>query len=73
MGKLEFGIDDQLHEWFARKAKRLGQTDAEYARTLVEREARSEQTWQNLENSNTTMRERMKTLARYQTPKRMRK
>ena len=74
MARLEVGpIDDQLLEWFAHKAQRMGQTEAEYARALIEREARSEQTWQTLEDNSSRMRERMKGMARYAKPKPIRK
>ena len=59
-------IDDRLLEWFGHRARRLGQTDEEFARTLIEREARSEQTWQTLEDSSARMRERLKNFAKYE-------
>ena len=70
MARLNVGeIDDQLLQWFAHRAHRLGQTEEELARSLIEREARSEQTWQNLEDSSTRMRERLKSLGRYEATK----
>ena len=60
-------IDDRLLEWFAHRARRLGQTEEEFARSLIEREARSEQTWQNLEDSSTRMRDRLRSFAKYES------
>ena len=67
MARLSIGeIDDQLLEWFGHRARRLGQTDEELARSLIEREARSEQTWQTLEDNSARMRERLKNFAKYE-------
>jgi phage shock protein A len=60
-------IDDQLMEWFAHRAKRLGQTEQQLARSLIEREARSEQTWQTLEDSSSRMRDRLKRMGKYES------
>lgn len=73
MARLEIGVDEQTLEWFAHKAQRLGQTDVDYARTLIEREARSEQTWQTLEDQNSRMRDRLKSIGQYQPGSRSRK
>lgn len=62
-------IDEQLLQWFAHRAHRLGQSEQELARALIEREARSEQTWQNLEDSSARMRDRLKSLGRYESSK----
>ena len=59
-------IDDQLLEWFAHRARRLGQSEEELARSLIEREARSEQTWQTLEENSARMRDRLKNFAKYE-------
>lgn len=64
-------IDDQLMEWFAHRARRLGQTEQQLARSLIEREARSEQTWQNLEDSSSRMRDRLKRIGKYEPPRRI--
>lgn len=58
-------IDEQLLEWFAHRATRLGQTEEQFARSLIEREARSEQTFQTLEDNSARMRERLKSIGRY--------
>lgn len=63
MAKLDItGLDDELLAWFAHRAHRLGQSEVDLARTLVEREARSEQTWQALEDSSARMRDRLRTM-----------
>jgi ribosomal protein L32E len=68
MAKLDVGdIDDRLLEWFAHRAKRLGQNEEQFARTLIEREAKSEQAWQNLEDNSSKMRERLKSIGRYES------
>jgi hypothetical protein len=59
-------IDDKLLEWFAHRARRLGQSDEEFARSLIEREARSEQTWQTLEDTSARMRDRLRNFAKYE-------
>lgn len=67
MARLEIDqLDESLVQWFARRARRLGQTEQELARSLVEREARSEQAWQNLEDSSARMRDRLKGIGRYE-------
>ncbi|MGQ0562388.1 MAG: hypothetical protein ACT443_10995 [Gemmatimonadota bacterium] len=66
-------IDEKLLEWFAHRARRLGQSEEELARFLIEREARSEQTWQTLEDSTTRMRDRLKSLGRYEAARPIRK
>jgi hypothetical protein len=58
-------VDDRLLEWFGHRARRLGQTEEEFARSLIEREARSEQTWQALEDSSTRMRDQLRNYAKY--------
>jgi hypothetical protein len=60
-------IDDQLMEWFAHRARRLGQTEQQLAKSLIEREARSEQTWQTLEDSSSRMRDRLKRIGTYES------
>ena len=64
-------IDDQLMEWFAHRAKRLGQTEQQLARSLIEREARSEQTWQTLEDNSSRMRDRLKRIGKYESATRI--
>lgn len=59
-------IDDQLLQWFTHRARRLGQTEQQLARSLIEREARSEQAWQHLEDSSSRMRERLKRMGKYE-------
>lgn len=62
-------IDEELLQWFAHRARRLGQSEAQFARSIIEREARSEQTWQNLEDNSARMRERLRNFARYESAK----
>ena len=64
-------IDDQLLEWFAHRAQRLGQSEDQLARALIEREARSEQAWQTLEDNSARMRERLKSIGRYDSAARI--
>ena len=59
-------IDDRLLEWFAHRARRLGQSEEDFARSLIEREARSEQTWQTLEDTSARMRDRLRNFAKYE-------
>ena len=67
MAMLDVSIDDGLLQWFAHKARRLGKTEEEFAQSLIEREARSEQTWQALEDNSTRVRDRMKNFAKYES------
>lgn len=73
MARISITIDDELNQWFAHRAGRLGQTEEQLARSLIEREARSEQTWQNLEDTSSRMRDRLKSIGRYEAPKPVRK
>lgn len=57
-------------EWFAHCARRLGQTEQPLARSLIEREARSEQTWQTLEDSSSRMRDRLRRIGNTNPPRR---
>ena len=59
-------IDDRLLEWFAHRARRLGQSEEDLARSIIEREARSEQTFQTLEDNSARMRDRLKNFAKYE-------
>jgi hypothetical protein len=68
MARLDLGqLDDEVLQWFAHRAKRMGQSEEQFARSLIEREARSEQTWQNLEDTSTRMRDRLKSMSRYES------
>ncbi|MGQ0814312.1 MAG: hypothetical protein ACT4O1_07580 [Gemmatimonadota bacterium] len=74
MARINVGeIDEQLLEWFAHRAHRLGQTEEELARSVIEREAKSEQTWQALEDNSARMRERLKSIGKYEAPRTIRK
>lgn len=66
-------IDDELLQWFAHRAHRLGQTEEQLARSLIEREARTEQTWQTLEDNSARMRDRLKQISRYESSAPIRK
>lgn len=66
-------LDDQLLQWFAHRAQRLGQSEEQLARALIEREAKSEQAWQTLEDNSARMRERLKSMSRYESSAPIRK
>ena len=68
MARLSLTLDDDLLDWFGKRAKRLGQTEEELARQMIEREARTEQTFQALEENSNRMRQRLKSMGRYESP-----
>ena len=52
-------LDDDLMDWFRRRAERLGQSKEQLARAVIEREARAEAGWELFQTSALEMRERL--------------
>jgi plasmid stability protein len=52
-------LDDELMDWFRRRAERLGQSREQLARAIIEREARAEAGWELFQRGALQLRERL--------------
>jgi plasmid stability protein len=52
-------VDDDLMDWFRRRAERLGQSKEQLARAIIEREAPAEAGWEQFGKSSRRLRARL--------------